>query len=100
MRYQLRIISGSLRGRTLTVFADPDLRPMSDRARQALFNILGDVVPGRIFIDIFAGSGAVGLEALSRGASDVLFIERDPQAAKDLRKHLDTFGVSAQAQVL
>ncbi|MCI0402102.1 MAG: RsmD family RNA methyltransferase [Acidobacteria bacterium] len=100
MRYQLRIISGVLRGRKLTVAWDPDLRPMADRARAALFSILGDAVPGREFYDLFAGSGAVGLEALSRGASSVVFVEREPQAVAKIIRHLKEFGVAERARVL
>jgi len=100
LRYQLRIISGALRGRKLTVAWDPDLRPMADRARAALFSILGDAVPGREFHDVFAGSGAVGLEALSRGASSVVFVEREPQAVAKIIRHLEEFGVSDKARVL
>jgi 16S rRNA (guanine(966)-N(2))-methyltransferase RsmD len=76
------------------------LRPLADRAREALFSILGDAVPDRPFYDIFAGSGAVGLEALSRGASSVVFVEREPRAVAELVQALETFGVSGRARVL
>jgi 16S rRNA (guanine(966)-N(2))-methyltransferase RsmD len=100
MRYQLRIISGSLRGRKLTVVLDPKLRPLADRAREALFNILGDAVPGRPFFDVFAGSGAVGMEALSRGAGSTVFVERDPRSVGDIVQHLQKFGVADRGRVL
>ena len=100
MRYQVRIIAGSLRRRKITVTADPDLRPISDRAREALFSILGDAIPDRPFYDVFAGSGAIGIEALSRGAKSAVFVERDPRAVNELIHHLETFGVAAQARVL
>jgi 16S rRNA (guanine(966)-N(2))-methyltransferase RsmD len=73
---------------------------MPQMVREALFSILGDAVPGRHFYDIFAGTGAVGLEALSRGASHVTFIERDQRAAAAIRGHLEEFGVANQATVL
>lgn len=100
MKYQLRIIAGSLKGRRVTVTHDPGLRPLADRAREALFSILFDAVQDRVFYDVFAGSGAVGLEALSRGASSVVFVEREPQAVTALLKHLETFGVADRARVL
>jgi 16S rRNA (guanine(966)-N(2))-methyltransferase RsmD len=100
MRYQLRIIAGSLRGRKLTIQADPQLRPMADRVRAALFSILGDAVPDRPFFDLFAGSGAVGLEALSRGARTVTFVEKEHCTVQELLQHLQTLGVADQVRVL
>jgi 16S rRNA (guanine966-N2)-methyltransferase len=100
MRVQLRIVAGALRGRKLTCNVTSDLRPTPDRVREALFNILGDAVPDRPFVDVFAGSGVVGLEALSRGAKSVLFLERDFRLAQDIEANLRTFGYTGQAQVL
>jgi 16S rRNA (guanine(966)-N(2))-methyltransferase RsmD len=96
---RLRIVGGSLRGRKLTCLVEPGLRPTPDMVREALFNILGDAVPGRPFFDLFAGTGAVGLEALSRDASRVGFIERDPRLAGDIQRHVQDFGVADRAQV-
>ncbi len=100
MRYQLRIIAGSLRGRKVTVEQDAGLRPMTDRAREALFSILQLTIPGRPFFDVFAGSGAVGMEAISRGASSVVFVERESRAAAAINKHLEKFGVADQGRVI
>lgn len=100
MLYRIRIIGGDLRGRKIEVKLDPHLRPMSDRAREALFNILAADVPDRPFFDIFAGSGAVGLEALSRGASQATFIEKDGLAVQAILKHAKTFGVDDRTRVL
>lgn len=100
MQYRLRIIGGALRGRKIDVKLDPKLRPMSDRARGALFNILMQEIPDRPFFDIFAGSGAVGLEALSRGAIQSTFIEKDSAAVQAILKHAKIFGVSDQVRVL
>lgn len=100
MRYQLRIIAGALRGRKLTMFLDPNLRPLADRAREALFSILGDAIPGRPFFDVFAGSGAVGMEALSRGASSVVFVERDQRSVAAIVQHLQKFGVTDKSRAL
>ncbi len=100
MHYQIRIIGGTLRGRKLTLVYQPHVRPLSDRAREALFSILGDAVPDRPFYDLFAGSGAVGMEALSRGATRATFVERDPQAVRAIQSHLQRFGLTDRATVL
>jgi 16S rRNA (guanine(966)-N(2))-methyltransferase RsmD len=100
MRVQLRIVAGSLRGRKLSCTVGPDLRPTPQMVREALFSILGNAVPERPFYDVFAGTGANGLEALSRGASFVYFVERDFRLAQDIEHHLRTFGVGHQAQVV
>jgi len=72
---RLRIIAGELKGRRLPVIDEPALRPTSDRAREALFNILGDRTAGARVLDAYAGSGALGFEALSRGARHVTFVD-------------------------
>jgi 16S rRNA (guanine966-N2)-methyltransferase len=99
MRTQLRIVAGSLKGRRLTYTVDANLRPTPDLVRGALFSILGNAVPGRPFLDLFAGTGAVGIEALSRGATPVILVERDVQVAGAIIRHLQTFGVADQAVV-
>ncbi|MHB1422415.1 MAG: RsmD family RNA methyltransferase [Gemmataceae bacterium] len=99
MRTQIRIVAGSLGGRKLTCTVNPNLRPTPQRVREALFSILGNAVPDRPFFDIFAGTGVVGLEAISRGASSVTFIERDFRLIGDLERHIDEFGVGAQARI-
>ena len=81
----LRIIGGTWRGRKLRFPASADIRPTPDRVRETLFNWLGAAVRGARCLDLFAGSGALGLEALSRGAAHVTFIERDEVAAQALR---------------
>ena len=99
MKVHLRIVAGELRGRKLACVFNPQLRPTPDRVREALFNILRDQVPGRAFIDVFAGSGIVGLEALSRGASSALFLERDARQAQDIERHVRDFGYADRARV-
>ena len=99
MRAQIRIVSGSLRGRKVACVVSPDLRPTPDKVREALFSILGNAVPGRAFVDIFAGTGVMGMEALSRGASQALFVERDPRLAGDIERHLQQFKVDRLARV-
>ncbi len=97
---QVRIVSGSLRGRKLTVFVRAGLRPTPQMVREALFSILGNAVPGRVFYDVFAGTGVVGLEAVSRGATSARLIERDARQASDIQKHASQFGVADKVQVL
>src|SRR5437660_1746463 len=84
MRTEVRIVAGSLRGRKLTCHVNPDLRPTPQMVREALFSILGNAIPERVFVDIFAGTGVVGVEALSRGASSTLFVERDLRLAQEI----------------
>jgi 16S rRNA (guanine966-N2)-methyltransferase len=84
----------------LTCTVNPHLRPAPERVREALFNILGDAVPGRVFYDLFAGTGAIGLEALSRGARRVLFVERDFRVAGEIDRHLQQFQVVEQGSVV
>ncbi|HEX9801802.1 MAG TPA: 16S rRNA (guanine(966)-N(2))-methyltransferase RsmD [Gammaproteobacteria bacterium] len=85
----LRIIGGQWRGRKLR-FADGEgLRPTTDRVRETLFNWLQPVIAGARCLDLFSGSGALGLEALSRGAAKVVFIERNPQAVRALKGNLE-----------
>jgi len=92
MRTQIRIVAGALRGRKLTCTVNPNLRPTPDMVRGALFSILGNAVPGRPFFDVFAGTGIVGLEALSRDASRVTFVERDFRVASEIGQHLQAVG--------
>jgi 16S rRNA (guanine(966)-N(2))-methyltransferase RsmD len=99
MRTQIRIVAGSLRGRKLTCTVNANLRPTPQMVREALFSILGNAVPDRPFFDVFAGTGIVGLEAISRGASSVTFIERDFRLINDLERHIDTFDVGEQARI-
>ncbi len=85
---QLRIIGGDWRGRKLAFPAIADLRPTPDRVRETLFNWLQMNIAGARCLDLFAGSGALGLEALSRGASEVVFVEKSSKAANAIREHL------------
>jgi len=91
----MRIIAGSLRSRTLEAPLGLATRPTSDRLRETLFNVLAPRIEGSAFLDLYAGSGAVGIEALSRGAARVEFVERAPAALKALRGNLDRLGLTA-----
>ncbi len=96
----MRVIAGKYRSRILKSLKGLALRPTGDRLRETLFNVLGDAVEGARFVDVFAGTGAVGIEALSRGASEVVFIENHPPAAKLIRRNLDSLGINSGATVL
>src|SRR5437870_12954138 len=99
MRTQLRIVAGSLRGRKLTCDVNPQVRPAPQMVREALFSILGNAVPDRPFYDLFAGTGAVGMEAVSRGAGRVTLVERDFRTADAIEQHLRELGVADRAAV-
>lgn len=96
---KLRIIAGSHRGRTLTYRGDPITRPMKDRTREALFSRLGGMFDGGIAIDLFAGTGVLGFESLSRGATESWLIELDSRAAADIRTSAKQLGFESQANV-
>src|SRR5262249_49212364 len=84
----MRVITGTLKGRRLHAPQGLALRPTSDRVKESLFNILRDKVSGCAWLDLFAGTGAVGIEALSRGARQVVCVENQPQAYKALEHNL------------
>jgi 16S rRNA (guanine(966)-N(2))-methyltransferase RsmD len=96
----MRIIAGTYRSRILKSLKGLELRPTSDRLRETLFNVLGPAVAGARFLDLFAGTGAIGIEALSRGAAEVVFIENHPPAVKLIRRNLESLGISSGATVL
>jgi len=95
----IRVIAGALKGRRLRTPRWTGLRPTSDKLRETLFNILGDRVAGARVLDGFAGTGAMGIEALSRGAASVRFIEGDRRAAALVRENLAHCGVAQHAVV-
>lgn len=97
---RLRIIGGDYRRRLLPVLDSPGLRPTPDRVRETLFNWLTPVLPGACVLDLFAGSGALGLEALSRGARQATFVERDPRVAAQLRENISALGATERAGVV
>lgn len=96
----MRIIAGSLKGRTLRGPAAAGLRPTSDRLRETLFNILREDVEGALVLDGFAGTGALGLEAISRGAAHATFVERDPRAAAVIRRNVDACGAADACAII
>jgi len=96
----MRVIAGKFRSRQLKSLKGMALRPTSDRLRETLFNVLGGRVAGALFVDLFAGTGAVGIEALSRGAREVLFIDKHAPAATLIEKNLEALGVAKGARIL
>lgn len=97
---EVRIVAGTLKGRKLQCLVHAGLRPTPQMVREALFSILGNAVPGRPFFDLFAGTGVNGLEAISRGASRAVLIEKDAKQASEILKHVEEFQLQAVAQVL
>ncbi|MEI6308328.1 MAG: 16S rRNA (guanine(966)-N(2))-methyltransferase RsmD [bacterium] len=89
----MRIYSGSEKGRRLHARRNPGLRPTSDKVKEALFNILAGRVEGASFLDLFAGTGNIGLEALSRGAALCVFVERSRASLVLLRQNLQSTGL-------
>ena len=98
-RNSVRIIGGGWRGRRVSFPDIPGLRPTPDRVRETLFNWLQERIAGARCLDLFAGSGALGLEALSRGAKELVFVEQAVAAARALQEQLIRFGGQARAQV-
>jgi 16S rRNA (guanine966-N2)-methyltransferase len=96
----MRIVAGSLKGRRLQGPATDDVRPTSDRLRETLFNVLGPSVQGARVLDAFAGTGAVGLEAISRGAAHVTFYEKDRRAWPIVEANIAHCGVQVQCRVI
>jgi 16S rRNA (guanine966-N2)-methyltransferase len=99
-RNSVRIIGGGWRGRRVNFPDVPGLRPTPDRVRETLFNWLQHAVAGARCLDLFAGSGALGLEALSRGATTLVFVEQAVAAARALQEQLIRFGASPKARVV
>ena len=94
----LRIIGGKYRGRLLQYHGDRRTRPMKDRVREAVFNLLGPAIKKKYVLDLFAGTGAIGFEALSRGADSATFIERHFPSVKIIDQNAHTIGVDHQVQ--
>ena len=96
----MRVISGKAKGRKLRSVPGTTTRPITDRAKSALFSILGGDVIGCRFLDLFAGTGQVGIEALSRGAEDAVFVESAAAALRAIRDNLAHTGLESQARVV
>src|SRR5882724_9834537 len=95
----MRVIGGEFRSRVLKSLPGLDVRPTPDRLRETLFNILTPRIDGTVFVDAYAGTGAVGIEALSRGAARAVFLEQSHAAVKVIRENLHSLGLTGRAQV-
>jgi 16S rRNA (guanine(966)-N(2))-methyltransferase RsmD len=96
----MRVIAGEFRSRVLKSLPGLDTRPTPDRLRETLFNVLAPEIDGAVFLDAYAGTGAVGIEALSRGAKRAIFVERGRAAAGVIRENLALLNAAARAEVL
>jgi 16S rRNA (guanine966-N2)-methyltransferase len=96
----MRVIAGKYRSRTLRSLKGQSLRPTSDRLRETLFNILGPGVEDTVFVDLFAGTGAVGIEALSRGAATAILVEKHRSAIAVIHHNLQSLGIDGEAHVI
>jgi 16S rRNA (guanine(966)-N(2))-methyltransferase RsmD len=98
--HSMRIIAGTFRSRQLKSLKGMALRPTSDKLRETLFNVLGDLVVDSRFVDLFAGTGAVGIEALSRGAREAIFVEKHPPTAALIKKNLESLEIRDGTRLL
>jgi 16S rRNA (guanine966-N2)-methyltransferase len=96
----MRVIAGTFRSRRLKGIGNLRLRPTSDRLRETLFNILGPSVEDSLFVDLFAGTGAAGIEAISRGARETIFVESHAATTKLIRTNLAALGIRGGAEVI
>ena len=95
----MRIIAGEARGRPIVAPRGEETRPALDRTRESIFSILGDTIEGASVLDLFAGSGAFGLEALGRGARSVVFVENNPAALRSLERNIKELGFEGRSRV-
>jgi len=96
----MRIISGTSKGRRLATPKSNVLRPTSDRVKESIFNILGQMVEEKIVLDLFAGTGNLGMEALSRGAKRALFVEKGRQAIRLIKRNLSQFEMEGRSEII
>jgi 16S rRNA (guanine966-N2)-methyltransferase len=96
----MRVTGGSERGRQLKVPSGSSVRPTSDKVKQALFNILGERVAGSVFLDLFAGAGGIGIEALSRGAERVMFVDMSRDSLGVVKQNIEELGFRNRAEAV
>jgi 16S rRNA (guanine(966)-N(2))-methyltransferase RsmD len=96
----MRVIAGEFRSRHLQSLPGTDVRPTPDRLRETLFNILAPRIEGSVFVDAYAGTGAVGIEAISRGAKQAIFIERNRQAIEAIQTNLKSLGIKGAGRII
>src|ERR1700730_4707865 len=96
----MRVIAGRYRSRRLKGPGKLRLRPTSDRLRETLFNVLGPSVEDSLFVDLYAGTGAIGIEAISRGARETVLIESHPATARLVRANLEMLAIESRAEII
>jgi 16S rRNA (guanine966-N2)-methyltransferase len=96
----MRIIAGEFRSRRLKSLDGSDVRPTSDRLRETLFNVIANQIAGKTFLDAYAGTGSVGIEALSRGAARAIFIEKNRHAVEVVEENVKSLGLGSRAQII
>lgn len=96
----MRVITGTAKGNRLKSLKGMETRPTLDRVKESLFNIIGSRVIDTEFLDLFAGTGAIGIEAISRGAKHALFVETNPRAVKIIRENLEITGLADQGEIM
>ncbi len=95
----MRVIGGNLRGRKLCAFKDTSTRPTADRVRESVFNIIAPLLPRERALDLYAGTGAMGIEALSRGVKEAHFVDNNPEAADVIKKNIEGLKLSDRAKL-
>ncbi|MBU2549857.1 MAG: 16S rRNA (guanine(966)-N(2))-methyltransferase RsmD [Proteobacteria bacterium] len=96
----MRIVGGKFGGRRIWAPKGSDVRPTADRVKESVFGVLADLVEEARVLDLFAGSGALGLEAMSRGALEVIFVDRQPGALETIRRNVEALGLQERARLL
>jgi 16S rRNA (guanine(966)-N(2))-methyltransferase RsmD len=96
----MRVIAGTAGGRKLYTLEGDDVRPTTDKVKEAVFSIIQFMIPGRRFLDLFAGSGQMGIEALSRGASEAVFVDKSRKSIEVITKNLENTGLLESAEVI
>ena len=96
----MRVITGTAKGNKLKSLKGMETRPTLDRVKEALFNIIGSRIIDTEFLDLFAGTGAIGIEAISRGANHALFVEVNPRAVQIIRENLEITGFADQGEIM
>ncbi len=96
----IRVIGGTARGRKLLWVPDKGVRPIGDRVKEALFNIIGVEIIGSRFLDLFAGTGSVGIEAISRGAEQVVFVDNNRRSVETINKNLELTKLGSKATIM
>jgi len=96
----MRVIAGEFRSRRIASLPGLETRPTPDRLRETLFNILAPVIEGSVFVDAYAGTGSVGIEAISRGAKLAVFIEKDREAVEVIKANLNSLGIKSRGRII